>query len=123
MFLISREKVEKALKDVGAEQLLRSLPKGFDEPVIEKGSTLSSGQRQLISFARALAFDPAVLILDEATSNVDTETEMIIQNALDILKKGRTTFIIAHRLSTIREADQILVLHQGEIVERGNHDY
>ena len=119
---ISREKVEKALNDVGADQLLRSLPNGFDEPVIEKGSTLSSGQRQLISFARALAFDPAVLILDEATSNVDTETEMIIQNALDILKKGRTTFIIAHRLSTIREADQILVLHQGEIVERGDHD-
>ncbi len=119
---ISREKVEKALKDVGAEQLLHSLPRGFDEPVIEKGSTLSSGQRQLISFARALAFDPAILILDEATSNVDTETEMIIQRALDILKKGRTTFIIAHRLSTIREADQILVLHQGEIVERGNHD-
>ncbi|WLR60930.1 ABC transporter ATP-binding protein [Guptibacillus hwajinpoensis] len=119
---ISREKVEKALKDVGAEQLLRSLPNGYDEAVIEKGSTLSSGQRQLISFARALAFDPAVLILDEATSNVDTETEMIIQNALDILKKGRTTFIIAHRLSTIREADQILVLHQGEIVERGDHD-
>jgi ATP-binding cassette, subfamily B, multidrug efflux pump len=119
---ISREKVVKALNDVGADQLLRSLPNGFDEPVIEKGSTLSSGQRQLISFARALAFDPAVLILDEATSNVDTETEMIIQNALDILKKGRTTFIIAHRLSTIREADQILVLHQGEIVERGDHD-
>ncbi|MCA0992027.1 ABC transporter ATP-binding protein [Pseudalkalibacillus hwajinpoensis] len=119
---ISREKVEKALNDVGADQLLRSLPNGYDEPVIEKGSTLSSGQRQLISFARALAFDPAVLILDEATSNVDTETEMIIQNALDILKKGRTTFIIAHRLSTIREADQILVLHQGEIVERGDHD-
>ncbi|QHA92989.1 ABC transporter ATP-binding protein [Bacillus sp. N1-1] len=119
---ISREKVEKSLNDVGADQLLRSLPNGFDEPVIEKGSTLSSGQRQLISFARALAFDPAVLILDEATSNVDTETEMIIQNALDILKKGRTTFIIAHRLSTIREADQILVLHQGEIVERGDHD-
>ncbi len=119
---ITREKVEKALNDVGADQLLRSLPNGYDEPVIEKGSTLSSGQRQLISFARALAFDPAVLILDEATSNVDTETEMIIQNALDILKKGRTTFIIAHRLSTIREADQILVLHQGEIVERGDHD-
>ncbi|WP_165997340.1 ABC transporter ATP-binding protein [Bacillus sp. Cs-700] len=119
---ISREKVEKALNDVGADQLLRSLPNGYDEPVIEKGSTLSSGQRQLISFARALAFDPAVLILDEATSNVDTETEMVIQNALDILKKGRTTFIIAHRLSTIREADQILVLHQGEIVERGDHD-
>ncbi|PFG14347.1 ABC transporter ATP-binding protein [Bacillus sp. es.036] len=119
---ISREKVEKALNDVGADQLLRSLPNGYDEPVIEKGSTLSSGQRQLISFARALAFDPAVLILDEATSTVDTETEMIIQDALDILKKGRTTFIIAHRLSTIREADQILVLHQGEIVERGDHD-
>lgn len=119
---ISREKIEKALKDVGADELLKSLPKGYDEPVIEKGSTLSSGQRQLISFARALAFDPAVLILDEATSNVDTETEIVIQNALDTLKKGRTTFIIAHRLSTIREADQILVLHQGEIAERGSHD-
>ena len=89
---------------------------------MEKGSTLSSGQRQLISFARALAFDPAILILDEATSNIDTETEEIIQHAMDVLKKGRTTFIIAHRLSTIKNADRILVLDRGEIVEQGNHD-
>jgi ATP-binding cassette, subfamily B, multidrug efflux pump len=119
---ISREKVEKALKDVGADQLLKSLPKGYDEPVIEKGSTLSSGQRQLISFARALAFDPAILILDEATASIDTETEAIIQDALEVLKKGRTTFIIAHRLSTIKNADQIVVLDRGQIVEQGNHD-
>lgn len=119
---ISRDKVEKALKDVGADQLLKSLPNGYDEPVIEKGSTLSSGQRQLISFARALAFDPAILILDEATASIDTETEAIIQEALEVLKKGRTTFIIAHRLSTIKNADQILVLDRGKIVEQGNHD-
>ncbi|WP_010283561.1 ABC transporter ATP-binding protein [Bacillus timonensis] len=119
---ISREKVEKALLDVGADQLLKNLPKGYDEPVIEKGSTLSSGQRQLISFARALAYDPAILILDEATASIDTETEAIIQEALEVLKKGRTTFIIAHRLSTIKNADQILVLDRGRIVEQGNHD-
>ncbi|GIO29890.1 MULTISPECIES: ABC transporter ATP-binding protein [Paenibacillus] len=119
---ISREQVEKALRDVGAERILAHLPHGFDEPVIEKGSTLSAGQRQLISFARALAYDPAILILDEATANIDTETESLIQSALEVLKKGRTTFIIAHRLSTIRSADLILVLHRGEIVERGTHD-
>ena len=119
---ISRERVERALCEVGADKLLSHLPLGFDEPVVEKGSTLSAGQRQLISFARALSFDPAILILDEATSNIDTETESLIQEALEVLKKGRTTFIIAHRLSTIRSADQILVLHHGEIVERGNHD-
>lgn len=119
---ISRDTIEKALRDVGAEQLLSHLPQGFDEPVVEKGSTLSAGQRQLISFARALAYDPAILILDEATANIDTETEAIIQSALEVLKKGRTTFIIAHRLSTIRSSDQILVLHQGQIAERGNHD-
>lgn len=119
---ISRERVEAALREVGADRLLAHLPQGFDEPVVEKGSTLSAGQRQLISFARALAFDPAILILDEATSNIDTETESIIQQALEVLKQGRTTFIIAHRLSTIRSADQILVLHRGEIVERGSHD-
>lgn len=119
---ISREAVEKALKDVGADRVLKHLEKGYDEPVIEKGSTLSSGQRQLISFARALAFDPAILILDEATSSIDTETEQIIQHAMEVLKEGRTTFIIAHRLSTIRNADQILVLDHGEIVEKGNHD-
>lgn len=119
---ISRETVQKALDDVGATRILSHLPKGIDEPVVEKGSTLSAGERQLISFARALAFDPAILILDEATANIDTETEALIQSALEVLKKGRTTFIIAHRLSTIRNADQILVLHRGQIVERGTHD-
>lgn len=110
------------LAEVGGERVLKHLPKGIDEPVIEKGSTLSAGQRQLISFARALAFNPAILILDEATSNIDTETEAIIQDALEVVKKGRTTFIIAHRLSTIKNADLILVLDRGEIVERGDHD-
>ena len=119
---ITREKVEEALAQVGGERVLKNLEKGLDEPVIEKGSTLSSGQRQLISFARALAFDPAILILDEATSNIDTETEEIIQHAMEVLKKGRTTFIIAHRLSTIKNADQILVLDRGEIVEQGTHE-
>lgn len=119
---ITREMVEKALKDVGADQVFKNLENGYDEPVIEKGSTLSSGQRQLISFARALAFNPAILILDEATSSIDTETEAIIQEAMDVLKKGRTTFIIAHRLSTIRNADLILVLDRGKIVERGTHE-
>lgn len=119
---ISREQVVAALRDVGAYEMFMSLPHGIDEPVVEKGSTLSAGQRQLISFARALAFDPAILILDEATANIDSETEAIIQRALDVVKRGRTTFIIAHRLSTIRSADQILVLDRGRIVEQGTHD-
>ncbi|WP_025117346.1 ABC transporter ATP-binding protein [Lysinibacillus fusiformis] len=119
---ISPVKIKDSLNAVGGERVLANLPNGYDEPVIEKGSTLSSGQRQLISFARALAFDPAILILDEATSNIDTETEEIIQHAMDVLKKGRTTFIIAHRLSTIKNADRILVLDRGEIVENGSHD-
>jgi ATP-binding cassette, subfamily B, multidrug efflux pump len=119
---ITREMIEKALKDVGGDKVLSHLEQGIDSPVIEKGSTLSSGQRQLISFARALAFNPAILILDEATSSIDTETESIIQEGMDVLKKGRTTFIIAHRLSTIKNADQILVLDRGEIAERGNHE-
>jgi ATP-binding cassette subfamily B multidrug efflux pump len=119
---ISRQRVVAALDAVGADRLLKHLPRGIDEPVIEKGSTLSSGQRQLISFARALAFDPAILILDEATSNIDTETEAVIQDALEVVKKGRTTFVIAHRLSTIKSADLILVLDRGQIVERGNHE-
>ncbi|MDN4526976.1 ABC transporter ATP-binding protein [Fictibacillus fluitans] len=118
---ITREMVEKALTDVGAMPFVQNLPGGLDEPVIEKGSTLSAGQRQLLSFARALAFNPAILILDEATASIDTETEAIIQNALDVLKQGRTTFIIAHRLSTIKNADQILVLDRGKIMERGTH--
>ncbi|WP_026692631.1 ABC transporter ATP-binding protein [Peribacillus kribbensis] len=119
---IPEEKIEAALKSVGADKVLTHLEEGIHTPVIEKGSTLSSGQRQLISFARALAFDPAILILDEATSSIDTETEAIIQEAMEVLKKGRTTFIIAHRLSTIKNADQILVLEKGEIAEKGSHD-
>ncbi len=119
---VTRARVDQALRDVGAERLLGHLPGGWDEPVVEKGSTLSAGQRQLISFARALAFDPAILVLDEATSSIDTETEAVIQDALEVLKRGRTTFIIAHRLSTIRGADLILVLDRGVIVERGTHE-
>lgn len=119
---ITRTIIEKALKDVGGDKVLQHLPLGLDEPVIEKGGTLSSGQRQLISFARALAFDPAILILDEATASIDTETEAIIQKGMEVLKKGRTTFIIAHRLSTIKNADQILVLDKGRIVEQGTHE-
>ncbi|WP_281890856.1 ABC transporter ATP-binding protein [Paenibacillus sp. YYML68] len=119
---VTRERVEQALADVGGDRLLKQLPRGLDEPVIEKGSTLSAGQRQLISFARALAFDPAILILDEATSNIDTETESLIQEALEVVKQGRTTFVIAHRLSTVKKADQILVLDRGRIVERGDHE-
>ncbi|MFD0716991.1 ABC transporter ATP-binding protein [Paenibacillus sp. GCM10027626] len=119
---ITREQVQKALKDVGADRVMKNLRKGIDEPVIEKGGTLSAGQRQLISFARALAFDPAILILDEATSNIDTETETIIQDALEVVKQGRTTFVIAHRLSTIKNADLILVLDRGQVVERGDHE-
>ncbi|WP_036720722.1 ABC transporter ATP-binding protein [Paenibacillus harenae] len=119
---ITLERVKTALKDVGAAGFVEQLPGGYDELVVERGSTLSSGQRQLISFARALAFDPSILILDEATASIDSETEGLIQQALRVVSEGRTTLIIAHRLSTIREADQILVLHRGEIVERGNHE-
>lgn len=110
-----------ALKQVGADYLLSRYEKGIHHPVVEKGNEFSSGERQLISFARALVFDPKILILDEATSHVDTETESIIQKAMTVLQKGRTTFMIAHRLSTIKQADQILVLDQGKIVERGTH--
>lgn len=119
---ITIERVKSVLKDVGAAPFIEQLPGGYDELVVERGSTLSSGQRQLISFARALAFDPSILILDEATASIDSETEGLIQQALRVVSEGRTTLVIAHRLSTIRDADQILVLHRGEIVERGNHD-
>ena len=118
---ISDEKVLAALKAVGGDQLLSQSKEGLNQKVVDKGGTLSSGQRQLISFARALAFDPKILILDEATSNIDTETEEMIQHAMDVVKKGRTTFIIAHRLSTIQNADLILVLENGKIVEQGSH--
>ncbi|KGX90718.1 multidrug ABC transporter permease [Pontibacillus halophilus JSM 076056 = DSM 19796] len=119
---ISREQGIAALKKVGADRFIEKLPKGYDEPVKEKGSTLSAGERQLLSFARALAFDPAILILDEATANIDTETEKLIQDALQVLKEGRTTLVIAHRLSTIQQADQILVLDHGVLKETGTHE-
>ncbi|MEC3247932.1 ABC transporter ATP-binding protein [Bacillus cereus] len=115
---ISKERIVKALRDVGAERFANNI----NEEITEKGSTLSTGERQLISFARALAFDPAILILDEATSSIDTETEAMIQQALEVVKKGRTTFIIAHRLSTIKSTDQIIVLDRGTILEKGSHD-
>ncbi|MFC0523359.1 ABC transporter ATP-binding protein [Pontibacillus salicampi] len=119
---ISRETAIEALQKVGAHHFIEQLPNQYDEPVKEKGSTLSAGERQLISFARALAFNPSILILDEATANIDTETESVIQTALHVLKQGRTTLVIAHRLSTIQQADCIFVLDHGRIVENGNHD-
>ena len=118
---IDRDRVLDALKQVGALPMIQRLEKGIDHPVVEKGSAFSSGERQLISFARTLYMNPKILILDEATSHIDTETEEIIQKAMAVLQKGRTTFIIAHRLSTIQDADQILLLSEGRIVERGQH--
>lgn len=119
---ISREAAEKALHAVGGEAVIRNLKDGIDEKVVERGATLSSGQRQLISFARALAQDPRILILDEATSSVDSETEQIIQQAMQVLMKGRTTFVIAHRLSTIKNADKIYLLEKGCVIEEGTHE-
>ncbi|WP_067724942.1 ABC transporter ATP-binding protein [Oceanobacillus damuensis] len=119
---ITREAAINALIAVGANRFIEKLPKAYDEVVTEGGTTFSLGERQLISFARALAFDPAILILDEATANIDTETENIIQEALEVLKEGRTTLVIAHRLSTIQQADIIFVLDHGTIKEHGNHD-
>ena len=104
-----------------AHRFIEALPEGYDTEVKERGATLSVGQKQLLSFARALAHDPRVLILDEATSSVDTETEQLIQDALRVLLRGRTAIVIAHRLSTIQNVDEILVLHKGRIRERGTH--
>ncbi|EGE54192.1 ABC transporter ATP-binding protein [Streptococcus parauberis] len=117
----SDHEVEDALIKVGAKKMLDRLKNGINEPVYEKGASFSSGERQLIAFARTLIANPKILILDEATSHIDTETEEIIQAAMEVLKTGRTTFIIAHRLSTVQYANQILVLDKGRIVERGNH--
>jgi ATP-binding cassette subfamily B protein len=119
---ITDDVVRRAAEAVRADEFIRQLPGGYEEPVVERGMTLSAGQRQLISFARALAADPAILILDEATASIDSETESAIQEALHVLSRGRTTFIIAHRLSTIQHADQILVLSRGDVVERGTHE-
>ncbi|HEY4644583.1 MAG TPA: ABC transporter ATP-binding protein [Bacteroidota bacterium] len=114
-------KVEEAARLVGADRFIQRLPKMYDEPVKERGSTLSVGQKQLIAFARALSYDPKILILDEATSSVDTETEILIQAAIKTLLEGRTSIVIAHRLSTIQNADKIVVIHKGEIREAGTH--
>lgn len=118
---MSDEKVRAAAEFVQAHQFIEKLEDGYDHRVVERGATFSSGQRQLIAFARTIATDPKILILDEATANIDTETEEEIQAALAKMRKGRTTIAIAHRLSTIQDADLILVLHQGSIVERGTH--
>ncbi|MBA4407453.1 antibiotic ABC transporter ATP-binding protein, partial [bacterium] len=118
---ITDEEIIDAAKTVGADKFISLLPKGYDEEVKEKGATLSVGQKQLISFARALAYNPQILILDEATSSVDTETEQLIQNAIEKLLIGRTSIVIAHRLSTIQNADKILVMHKGELKESGTH--
>lgn len=118
---MDEETVREAAQFVQAHHFIEQLPNGYEEHVTERGSTFSSGQRQLIAFARTMATDPKILILDEATANIDTETEVAIQASLEKMRKGRTTIAIAHRLSTIQDAELILVLHQGEIVERGTH--
>ncbi len=118
---LSDEEIIQVAKYVNADKFISKLPNGYNEPVMERGATLSTGQRQLIAFARVLAYNPSIFILDEATSNIDTETELLIQDALNKIIKDRTSIIIAHRLSTIQNVDRILVLHKGEIVEEGSH--
>ena len=118
---ISIEDVKRAAEIVHADSFIEKMPGGYDAPVTERGSTLSAGQRQLLSFARTLAYDPTILVLDEATANIDTETEALITSALAKLMEGRTTIMVAHRLSTIQHADKIIVMHQGQIKEAGTH--
>jgi len=118
---ITDEALEMAAEEVNIADFIRTLPAGFDEPVRERGATLSTGQKQLISFARALAHAPAILILDEATSSVDTDTEHRVRLALTRMITGRTSVLIAHRLSTVQSADTILVMHKGQLRERGTH--
>ena len=118
---VSRDTVERAARQVGAHDFIMRLPDGYDYQVRERGATLSLGQRQLVAFARVMVYDPQVLVLDEATANIDTESEEIIQRAIDTVLTGRTSIIIAHRLSTIQRCDQILVLRKGEVIERGTH--
>jgi ATP-binding cassette subfamily B protein len=119
---ITQEKMEEAAKAVGVHDFIMSLPGGYAYEVMERGATLSVGQRQLISFVRAMVRNPKIIVLDEATSSVDSESEVMIQQAIATLMKGRTAVVIAHRLSTIRNANQILVMDKGEIKERGNHE-
>ena len=118
---ITKARVIEAAKMIGVHDFIMQLPGDYDYNVMERGATLSLGQRQLLSFIRALLFNPAILILDEATSSIDSESEVLIQHAIDTLIQGRTSIVIAHRLSTIRKADKILVLDKGEIKETGTH--
>lgn len=118
---ITGPEIQEAARYVNADAFISKLPRGYEEKVYERGATLSAGQRQLLSFARTLVFHPAILILDEATANIDTETEELIQDALKKLMKGHTTLVVAHRLSTIQHADKIIVMHKGRIQEAGNH--
>jgi ATP-binding cassette subfamily B protein len=118
---ISRDLAIDAAKSIGLHDFIMQLPENYDFNVMERGSTLSTGQRQLLSFARALLYNPSILILDEATSSIDAESELLIQNAIDKVIKGRTSIIIAHRLSTIKKADKIIVLESGQIKEMGSH--
>jgi ABC-type multidrug transport system fused ATPase/permease subunit len=119
---ISDDDIIRACRYVNADRFIEKLSKKYDDAVNERGTTFSQGERQLIAFARAIAFDPPILVLDEATSNIDTETESLIQDALNKITKGRTTIVVAHRLSTIKNADKIIVLHKGKIREAGTHE-
>jgi ATP-binding cassette subfamily B protein len=118
---VTREAVERAAEEVNVADFIQTLPGGFDSLLQERGNSLSTGQKQLVSFARALAHNPRILILDEATSSVDTETEFRVREALSRLVEGRTSLIVAHRLSTIQRADKIIVMHKGKVREMGTH--
>ena len=118
----SDEEVEQAAVIANADSFIRRMPLGYDTPIVSDGANLSSGQRQLLAIARAAVANPPVLILDEATSNIDTRTEDLIEKGMDKLMEGRTVFVIAHRLSTVRNANAIMVLENGSIIERGDHD-
>ncbi len=118
---ITREEVIEACRMVGADNLISRMKDGYETRISERGSGLSAGERQLISFARIIVFQPKVLILDEATANLDSQTEQLIQSALQVVAEGRTTLVIAHRISTIMHANRIIVMSQGKIVEEGNH--
>jgi len=115
------EEIVQAAQAAHADHFIRTLPEGYDTVLNEEATNISQGQKQLLTIARAVLADPTILILDEATSNVDTRTELLIQRGMANLMKGRTSFVIAHRLSTIREAENILVMHKGSIIEMGNH--
>ncbi|MBP7297170.1 MAG: ATP-binding cassette domain-containing protein, partial [Acidobacteria bacterium] len=119
---IGRDRIEAAAREALLHPFIEAMPSGYDENVLEEGRLLSAGQRQLLSFARALVREPDIVVMDEATANVDSATEHLVENAIHNLLRGRTAIIIAHRLSTIREVDRILVLHKGRLAEEGTHD-